>query len=371
LGWTRRADARDFGQTAAGYDKTGPHRAQFLRECVQDLRARLRAAGSELVVRVGKPAEVLARLVRDTGAGAVYTHQVALRPLLRVSTLASPTSLPPLTWPHATTAPQEVTAEESALEGAVAAAVREAGDAELKLYWGSTLYHVADLPFQLPSMPTTYGAFRERMHEVKIRPTVSTPKHLKGLPAGCNLDVGTVPTLEELGVTAKGRNGKAAGKGDEAADVVASSVDKLQGGETEALARLRSFVAHTRRQLREVAGPAASAKGRGGAASAHFSTQVSPWLAMGCLSPRRMYEELRAHTRGTVTGGGADAGTNWLVFELLWRDFFRLLTQYLRPEIVARTHVYTYSLRKSGICRSRAIFCRPNPSSSDFATNMF
>jgi hypothetical protein len=55
----------------------------------------------------------------------------------------------------------------------VAAAVRESGDAELKLFWGSTLHHMADLPFQLPAMPTTYGGFRERMHGVKIRPTVS------------------------------------------------------------------------------------------------------------------------------------------------------------------------------------------------------
>ena len=43
---------------------------------MSDLRTRLRDAGSELVVKVGKPEEVLARLVRDTGAGAVYTHQV-------------------------------------------------------------------------------------------------------------------------------------------------------------------------------------------------------------------------------------------------------------------------------------------------------
>ncbi len=26
--------------------------------------------------------------------------------------------------------------------------------------------------------------------------------------------------------------------------------------------------------------------------AANFSQQVSPWLAMGCLSPRRMYQEV-------------------------------------------------------------------------------
>jgi len=53
-----------------------------------------------------------------------------------------------------------------------------------------------------------------------------------------------------------------------------------------------------------------------------------PWLAMGCLSPRRMFEEMRKVLPSTSCAG-ADAGTatgvslDWLVFELLWRDFFR------------------------------------------------
>jgi hypothetical protein len=52
----------------------GPFRAQFLAEAVADLRAALRAAGSELVVRVGRPEEVVAELVRRTGAATVYCH---------------------------------------------------------------------------------------------------------------------------------------------------------------------------------------------------------------------------------------------------------------------------------------------------------
>ena len=43
-------------------------------EAVADLRTALRAAGSELVVRVGRPEEVLSQLLRRTGAGAVYCH---------------------------------------------------------------------------------------------------------------------------------------------------------------------------------------------------------------------------------------------------------------------------------------------------------
>lgn len=76
----------------------------------------------------------------------------------------------------------------------------KASGAEMKQFWGSTLYHLEDLPFDLEAMPTTYGGFRERVHDVKIRPTIDLPDQLKGLPAACNLDCGEMPTLEELGV---------------------------------------------------------------------------------------------------------------------------------------------------------------------------
>lgn len=60
--------------TPLHHTRTGPFRALFLAEAVADLRVALRAAGSELVVRLGRPEEVIGELVRRTGAGAVYCH---------------------------------------------------------------------------------------------------------------------------------------------------------------------------------------------------------------------------------------------------------------------------------------------------------
>jgi deoxyribodipyrimidine photolyase len=42
-------------QSPNGFDKTGPYRARFILEALTDLRSRLRDAGSDLVVRIGKP----------------------------------------------------------------------------------------------------------------------------------------------------------------------------------------------------------------------------------------------------------------------------------------------------------------------------
>ena len=58
-------DPRQYRRTARGCDKTGPFRAKFLYESVLDLRQQLRGIGSDLLVGVGKPEELLPRLVRD------------------------------------------------------------------------------------------------------------------------------------------------------------------------------------------------------------------------------------------------------------------------------------------------------------------
>jgi deoxyribodipyrimidine photolyase len=89
--------------------------------------------------------------------------------------------------------------------------------------------------------------------------------------------------------------------------------------------------------LSAAAGSSASAR-----YSSSFSAKISPWLAMGCLSPRHMYHALRQQlpaqqpAGGSSTGGGSagagssaggQPGLTWLQFELLWRDFFRFITK--------------------------------------------
>lgn len=48
------------------------------------------------------------------------------------------------------------------------------------------------------------------------------------------------------------------------------------------------------------------------------STKFSPWLAMGCLSPRQILAQLRAYEARK----GANESTEWIHFELLWREYF-------------------------------------------------
>ncbi|KAG2488675.1 hypothetical protein HYH03_012836 [Edaphochlamys debaryana] len=324
-------DPRDYGKAPGGFDRTGPARAAFILDAVADLRSRLRAAGSELVVRWGRAEGVLGELARAVGAGAVYCQA-------------------------------EVTAEEVQVEGRVRAALDREG-AELKALWGGSLYHPEDLPFKLEAMPTSYADFRDRVAALAVRPLAETEGGVKGLPAGVSVEAGELPSLQSLGLAPPPRSAAGLGVGVGAAP----GCPPLRGGEGEALRHLQGFMQELKASLTKR--PTSTSPASGGAsamasaapgASSAFSCRISPWLALGCLSPRRMYHDMRAAlgapggaagagapggaagagapggaagagapggAAGAGAPGGAAGGADWLLFELLWRDFFRFVSQ--------------------------------------------
>ena len=54
---------------------------------------------------------------------------------------------------------------------------------------------------------------------------------------------------------------------------------------------------------------------------ADYSSKISPWLALGCISPRKIYEEVQRYELERVKNDS----TYWLLFELMWRDYFRFV----------------------------------------------
>ncbi|XP_057535925.1 blue-light photoreceptor PHR2-like [Amaranthus tricolor] len=275
-------DPREYGKLSSGFDKTGPFRASFLIESVSDLRKNLRERGSDLVVRIGKPEAVLVEMVKAIGADAVYVHR-------------------------------EVSKEEAKSEGRIEAAMKDEG-VEVKYFWGSTLYHLEDLPFKLEEMPINYGGFREKVQGLKVRETIAALDQLKGLPSQGDVEPGEIPSLVELGLNPNATLSQ---------DAKPAANASLVGGETEAMQRLQKFAAECNAQ------PPKSKDGTNSIYGANFSCKISPWLAMGCLSPRFMFDELKKTASRTISAKNpknGDDGMNWLMFELLWRDFFRFIT---------------------------------------------
>ncbi|KAM6540938.1 hypothetical protein CsatB_005385 [Cannabis sativa] len=295
-------DPRDYGKSSSGFDKTGPYRATFLVESVKDLRKNLQARGSDLVVRIGKPETVLVELAKAIGADAIYAHR-------------------------------EVSHDEVKTEERIEAAMKDE-NFEVKYFWGSTLYHADDLPFKLEDMPSNYGGFREKVQGLEVRQTIEALEQMKGLPSRGDVEPGDIPSLMDLGVNQSAtltQNSSGSGKSiyffDLNQDGKPAANASLVGGETEALERLKKFAAECQAQ------PHKGGKdgGHDSIYGANFSCKISPWLAMGCLSPRSMFDELKKTTSRTISASSNKnddgSGMNWLLFELLWRDFFRFITK--------------------------------------------
>ncbi len=257
-------DPRHFKKTPFGFPKTGSFRAQFLIESVQDLREQLQALGSDLVIRWGMPERVIPDLVKQWGCQAVYCHA-------------------------------ETTSEELWVETQLQQAL---DPVKLIALWGSTLYHPEDLPFALARLPELFTHFRKDTEKnSSIRPVLQAPRQMAALP---NVEPGALPSLTDLGIAAP--------------TVDPRGVLTFKGGERAARARLDDYF-WQKDQLRIYK------ETRNGMLGADYSSKFSPWLALGCLSPRRVYTEIQRYENERIRNDS----TYWLVFELLWRDYFRFI----------------------------------------------
>lgn len=90
----------------------------------------------------------------------------------------------------------------------------------------------------------------------------------------------------------------------------------LVGGEGPGLARLTHY-------LWETDAIQTYKETRNGMIRFDDSTKLSPWLSTGCVSPRTVYDELKRY-EAEVT---ANDSTYWLLFELLWRDYFKFFSR--------------------------------------------
>ena len=259
-------DPRQFAETSFGFAKTGGHRARFLLASLADLRQSYRRLGSDLVIRRGCPEEVIPALAQDLKANAVYWHE-------------------------------EVTAEELAVEHTLEERLVQL-NIQRQIYWGATLYHPDNLPFDINRLPEVFTQFRKKVErDSTIDVSVPTPDQLPPRP---DVDPGELPTLRDLGLSEPAYDDR--------------TVLKFEGGETAGLQRLQHYVweADCLKSYK---------KTRNGMVGADYSSKLSAWLALGCLSPRRVFETVQQYEAERVKNDS----TYWLVFELLWRDYFRFI----------------------------------------------
>lgn len=255
------------GETSYGFRKVGKYRTKFIIEAVEDLRASFRNLGIDLVVRRGKAEEEVFKLAQAVQSDWVFCNM-------------------------------ERTHEEVQVQNALEEKLWSIGQ-ELHFFRGKMLYYTQDFPFPISQAPDVFTAFRKEVEKyVPVRDLQPYPQSFNRWSVA--VEEGAVPRMEDFGFEDFEQDKRAA--------------LAFKGGESAALERLdyylwKSDLITTYK------------KTRNGLLGGDYSSKLSPWLAAGCISPKKVYHELKAYEEKRTK----NRSTYWLFFELLWRDFFRLM----------------------------------------------
>lgn len=247
-----------------GSRKFGSKRVRFILESLADLKKSLIGLGNDLFVFVGNPGEIIPALVVEHQAERIYAHG-------------------------------EVTREEVDREESVRKSLSEG--VELCLFHGHTLFHPDDIPFDISALPDVFSAFRKKCEKYSVvRSILPIPDSLPSVAKNPN----DIPSLSDLGF--------------EEEDISPKAAIRFVGGERAARARLRDYFWHSQ-SLSNYKFT------RNGLLGADYSSKFSAWLSTGCISPRIIKHEVDRYEREVKK----NVSTYWLVFELIWRDYFRFV----------------------------------------------
>ncbi|MEM9857651.1 MAG: DASH family cryptochrome [Bacteroidota bacterium] len=261
-------DERLLTSTELDFQRAGSLRLQFLLESLADLKKSLQLLGADLIMRIGNPAEILSSLAEELKVDIIhYSKEVAHEELKDIQHLE-----------------QKVLGKGILLNG----------------FWQSTLFHEDDVPWPVKQVPDVFTRFRKESEKtVQVHDEYPAPQQINYQE---EIDPGKIPSLDDLRIETQARSKK--------------SVLDFKGGESAAWERLHSYFweddllksyKYTRNEL----------------IGKNYSSKFSPWLALGCISPKCIYFEIKRYEKERIK----NSSTYWLFFELLWRDFFKFMTK--------------------------------------------
>lgn len=166
-------------------------------------------------------------------------------------------------------------------------------------YYDQFLFHPDDIPFEFHQIPKVFTDFRKKCEkEVKIRPLLETKPQREDyfFQTDCK-----VPSLEELGYSTF--------------ETHPNTAFPFKGGEIQALRRIDQYFFETENL-------SIYKQTRNGLIGESYSSKLSAWLANGSISAKKIYWEVKEYEKQV----GANEDTYWLIFELIWRDFFKYIS---------------------------------------------
>ena len=258
-------DPRHFEKNRFGFKKIEKYRTGFLIESVHNLRAQLDALNIDLLVYHDLPENVIPKICEANQITDIYLQK-------------------------------EWTQEEVDTENTVKA---QTTDVNWHHIYNQFLYHPEDINFDVSKTPQVFTVFRKKLEKyIDIREESPTTK----LSQYNRIENNTsIPNLSDLSfVDFKSHP---------------NSAFPFKGGETEAINRLNDYFFNTKKL-------GFYKKTRNGLAGVDYSSKFSPWLANGCISARTIYWKIKQFEKEHFK----NQSTYWLIFELIWRDYFKYVS---------------------------------------------
>lgn len=258
-------DPRNFNATSQHTFRAGSIRTEFLLESVAALRASFQHLGGDLLILRGYPEDILPELIDIYDIAEIFHHR-------------------------------EVAEEETQVSADVEDRLWKLR-INLRHFIGHTLYNKEDLPFPIKDIPDAFAQFKKKTErDAIVKTCFLTPEVISFSEVE---DWGHLPVLEEI----------------VAADaMVPNTQEYAVGGEDAGLRYLKSLLNEGSDIYLKIASkPNAGKQG--------FSSRLSAWLSLGCLSPRMVYWLLK----DAEEAYGSNPNFNQIFLGLLWRDYFRFM----------------------------------------------
>ena len=152
----------------------------------------------------------------------------------------------------------------------------------------------------LESIPEVFTVFRKQCEKMsQVRPCLGEPKIFDQENL---LDIEPqIPTLEDLGFKMYQTH--------------PNSAFPFKGGSKAGKERIDQYFWETKKL-------SFYKQTRNGLLGRDYSSKFSGWLANGSLSPREIYWEVKAYEKQVKK----NQSTYWMIFELLWRDYFKFIS---------------------------------------------
>ncbi len=259
-------DPRQFSETKYGFKKTEKFRVKFLLETVSELKENLLIKNISLLIYFDKPENVFQKIISDYEISNIFTQK-------------------------------EWTSEEVNVNNNIK---NQLQNIKFNEVYDQFLFHPDDIPYQdIKDLPQVFTVFRKECEKkVSVRKTVSIqPKSIENLIENKT----SIPTLEDLGY--------------EDFELNKNTAFPFKGGENQALNRIENYFFETENLSKYK-------QTRNGLIGSDYSSKLSAWLANGSVSARTIYWKVKQYEEQIE----ANEDTYWLIFELIWRDFFKYIS---------------------------------------------